>query len=151
MGQREAVTPDVSKHSRAGDRPVTNWSTSREREKGGHRDYRYQGNWQDQGNYYFFISVHLNTAEREIDQLQTDLRVERERRVATGITDTRETDKIKVTTTLLYQSTKHSRAGDRPVTDWSTSREGERVATGITNTKETGKIKVTTTLLYQST
>ena len=42
------------------------------------------------------LQMSLNTAEREIDQLQTDLRVERERRVAAGITDTKETDKIKV-------------------------------------------------------
>ena len=42
------------------------------------------------------LQMSLNLAEREIDQLQTDLRVERERRVAAGITDTKETDKVKV-------------------------------------------------------
>lgn len=42
------------------------------------------------------LQMALNSAEREIGLLQTDLRVERERRVATGNTDARETDKIKI-------------------------------------------------------
>jgi len=42
------------------------------------------------------LQMSLNTAEREIASLQTDLRVERERRVATGNTDTRDSDKIKI-------------------------------------------------------
>ena len=42
------------------------------------------------------LQMALNAAEREIDLLQTDLRVERERRVAAGLTDTQESDKIKI-------------------------------------------------------
>lgn len=42
------------------------------------------------------LQMALNAAEREIDLLQTDLRVERERRVAAGITETKDTDKIKI-------------------------------------------------------
>ena len=49
------------------------------------------------------LQMSLNVAEREIDQLQTDLRVERERRVAAGITDTKETDKVKVKEIMLYK------------------------------------------------
>ena len=42
------------------------------------------------------LQMALNSAEREIDLLQTDLRVERERRVAAGITETKDNDKIKI-------------------------------------------------------
>ncbi|KAH3717259.1 hypothetical protein DPMN_060041 [Dreissena polymorpha] len=42
------------------------------------------------------LQMVLNSAEREISLLQTDLRVERERRVAAGITETRDNDKIKI-------------------------------------------------------
>lgn len=42
------------------------------------------------------LQMALNSTEREVDLLQTDLRVERERRVAAGITDARDTDKVKI-------------------------------------------------------
>ncbi|KAL4221886.1 A-kinase anchor protein 9 [Mactra antiquata] len=42
------------------------------------------------------LQMSLNSAEREIGLLQTDLRVERERRVAAGITETKDNDKIKI-------------------------------------------------------
>ncbi|XP_052799079.1 A-kinase anchor protein 9-like isoform X12 [Mya arenaria] len=42
------------------------------------------------------LQMALTSAEREIGLLQTDLRVERERRVAAGNTETKDTDKVKI-------------------------------------------------------
>ncbi|WAQ94515.1 PCNT-like protein [Mya arenaria] len=72
---------------------LTNYAMQRTNEVSDHQILSERADWAKER---LSLQMALTSAEREIGLLQTDLRVERERRVAAGNTETKDTDKVKI-------------------------------------------------------